>query len=595
MSENALHYIENPEQLLIEGKKLETSGRFKSAFDLYKGGLKEFPNEKEFQRRLALMLLNNGNNVHAEKMFKVYFNNNTSPDIDTVLIYGGFIEDNYDEKRVVDFYTAINKNLKSNEIENIINRLNKGRDIEEKDKIIENDKIDIEISPTDIMDVFGYFSGREDNYALQWRDENGKYGYAPANSPLTFNKVKSHLNGDITLGIYQLNVQNQVKWAAFDIDLKKTIVEKKTDEGRNFNFYLYQSLQAAEKIQEQADIMGLKSFIENSGYKGYHVWIFFEEFVSAAKVRKIMDNILLNTDLRDHKDIISVELFPKQSNLSGKKLGNLIKLPFGIHKKSGKRSFFVNKDKEAITSLNDFFNFVKKTSIKDFLDIYKNIEKDKPMTNESLIKNKKVVDLESSGFDILGDPELELLISKCKMLDFIVNKIVWEKECSDDEFNIVKHTLGHLKNGKKIINSILDMLKNTNEDLKLKKSLTGYPVGCKKLKQKVPEITARFDCKCDFNSNLKGYEHPLLHLIDEELIETEISREKADAIKFQNYLDMFLNTRKELKDKAEKLKQIEKRIYKYLNDKGLELIKTKFGVLRKVSHPNGETQLLMEI
>jgi hypothetical protein len=37
-------------------------------------------------------------------------------------------------------------------------------------------------------------------------------------------------------------------------------------------------------------------------------------------------------------------MFPKQDSLNGKDLGNLMKLPLGINRKTGNRSYFVRND-----------------------------------------------------------------------------------------------------------------------------------------------------------------------------------------------------------------------------------------------------------
>ena len=79
-----------------------------------------------------------------------------------------------------------------------------------------------------------------------------------------------------------------------------------------------------------------RKILEFSGRRGYHVWLFFEKKQYAKFVKT-----LIETRLHLNK-IYGIEVFPKQTELTpSRKYGNLIKIPFGIHKKSGKRSVII--------------------------------------------------------------------------------------------------------------------------------------------------------------------------------------------------------------------------------------------------------------
>jgi hypothetical protein len=91
-----------------------------------------------------------------------------------------------------------------------------------------------------------------------------------------------------------------------------------------------------------------------SGNKGLHVYGITGEH-PASDVRMAANLILESFDgryvpkrgsnfFRDTDpdfEPVSIEVFPKQDSLDGKDLGNLIRLPLGINRKSGNRAFFV--------------------------------------------------------------------------------------------------------------------------------------------------------------------------------------------------------------------------------------------------------------
>ena len=79
--------------------------------------------------------------------------------------------------------------------------------------------------------------------------------------------------------------------------------------------------------------------IEFSGRKGFHAWLIFKRLVAAFKVINLMKLALRELETETGMSP-KVEVFPKQVVI--KDLGNLIKLPWGVHQVSGKRSYFVD-------------------------------------------------------------------------------------------------------------------------------------------------------------------------------------------------------------------------------------------------------------
>jgi hypothetical protein len=160
------------------------------------------------------------------------------------------------------------------------------------------------------------FVHRKDVYAVQVGDGN-KYIYVPKYQLLTQEDIEKHLEGKITLGVYTLDLDNTVKWICFDID------SQHVNNTREIQDLIYN--RCVQKF-------GLDAVrVEASGSpRNYHVWVFFDNPMEARFGRALGLKIL--------EGVRHVELFPKQTVLTGKRLGNLVKLPLGIHKKSGSRS-----------------------------------------------------------------------------------------------------------------------------------------------------------------------------------------------------------------------------------------------------------------
>ena len=73
-----------------------------------------------------------------------------------------------------------------------------------------------------VLFYIGSIIGREDIFAVQW-SYDGKNGYSPQRRKIQKKDITTHLKGEKTLGIYQLKVDNSIKFGAFDIDIKKGI------------------------------------------------------------------------------------------------------------------------------------------------------------------------------------------------------------------------------------------------------------------------------------------------------------------------------------------------------------------------------------
>jgi hypothetical protein len=192
---------------------------------------------------------------------------------------------------------------------------------------------------SEIMQLFGH---RRDVYAVQLKTADGCI-YMPKYESLTEDDIKRHLEGKITLGIYALAEDNTVKWLCFDMDSGH--VENTGATCRRIT----------EKCVAQFGAAAVR--VEESGSVGnYHIWVFFEKPVQAAYARMLGLKIL-------EGEAKGVELFPKQNALSGRGLGNLVKLPLGFHQKSGRWSK-MNLEGVAPCSVNASTTNVEPAAIK---------------------------------------------------------------------------------------------------------------------------------------------------------------------------------------------------------------------------------------
>lgn len=173
-----------------------------------------------------------------------------------------------------------------------------------------------ELSPEFVEQYSSTFIPRRDCYPLQVADGSYRTRY----KPLTSDILVQHIKGHITIGAYALNEDSQANWLCLDAD---------TDE------QWLQLWQLAEKLTQD----GLTPYIELSR-RGGHMWL-FTATLSGKIVRKF------GLQLIKAHDLGGIELYPKQDVLTTG-VGSLVRLPLGIHRKSGKRYYFVTLDNKPL-------------------------------------------------------------------------------------------------------------------------------------------------------------------------------------------------------------------------------------------------------
>jgi hypothetical protein len=160
---------------------------------------------------------------------------------------------------------------------------------------------------------------RTDLYARQLDDGS----YVCIQKPLTRWHMIAHLKGELTLGVYALDTSSQARFIVFDAD----------------DVLQFEKLaQAAGKLA----CLGASGYLEASR-RGGHLWLFLPELMPGKHAREFGKGLALVYNLG------GIELFPKQSLLKNGP-GSLVRLPFGVHRKTGKRYGFLTPGGEPLAA-----------------------------------------------------------------------------------------------------------------------------------------------------------------------------------------------------------------------------------------------------
>jgi hypothetical protein len=196
-----------------------------------------------------------------------------------------------------------------------------------------------------LMDTFLH---RHDLYAQQLEDGS----YVCIRKPLTERHIIAHLKGSLTLGAYALDQDSFTRFVVLDGD----------DDSQ-----LHSLVDMNNSLQAE----GIQSYLESSR-RGGHLWLFLSQ-PTPGKIARAF-----GLDLAQRFDLTGIEVFPKQERLSGGP-GSLIRLPFGIHRKTGQRYGFINSDLSPIST--------------DWIDQIRNLSNPKTVPddclNQAIIKKQQ--------------------------------------------------------------------------------------------------------------------------------------------------------------------------------------------------------------
>ena len=339
------------------------------------------------------------------------------------------------------------------------------------------------------------FSGREDCFARQWVEKSEqKQGYVPVKHCLEPKDVEDHLSGRMTYGIYLMRSDSRVKTAVIDVDLVQQYRQPKLKSEDVQRIYRERDYML-KRIRELSDSVGMTPLTEFSGGKGFHFWYCFDAPVPATLARKVLEKICkaVSGDLT----AFNLEVFPKQDQLSGKGFGNLVKLPLGIHRVSGKQSRFIDCRDNSVEAQLAFISQIKPIPA-DALGTHQ-----ETFPTDTVILHPRFREWAEKY------PELYQLEQCCPPLAQIMTACRNRSNLSVREEKVIFQTIGFLNRKKTLIHLLMSEQPDYNPhltDYRLSQ-IRGTPLGC----ARIHSLLGFTGDLCRFE-NATPYAHPLLHL-----------------------------------------------------------------------------------
>ncbi|HQU46648.1 MAG TPA: CRISPR-associated primase-polymerase type A1 [Pirellulales bacterium] len=388
-------------------------------------------------------------------------------------------------------------------------------------------------SEADCIRMHTLFAGQEGVYARQWAKPGGETGYSPIHEPLTPAVLRQHFNGQFTVGVYPVRLDGTVTFFAVDLDIDKAALAHARGDP-DFAQELRDSLQTeGPRLLGALRELSFAPLFENSGYKGRHYWVFLAEPVP-AEAAHLLGRLFLAWQSPRLPPGLHLEFFPKQASLKGKGLGNLIKLPLGIHRRTGRRSLFLDDRSQpladqlaALRSAERLSRDALRAAIERLKTLAPSAQSDAaagpaPWEGAGQVSTAAARPARPappppapiwSEADFEADPRVRHLLAECPVLAELKRHVDEHRRLSHEEQLVLIHSLGHVDGGPQAVNYLFNKCIDVGPEKLMKDRLKGNPVSCPSIRKKIPHVTRRVPCCCPFEFAADRYPTPVLHLL----------------------------------------------------------------------------------
>lgn len=455
----------------------------------------------------------------------------------------------------------------------------------------------LSLSEEELQSYSELFVGREDLFKEAEVSESGKVQYNPVLQPLTLQKLKSHLSGEETLVTILQRNNNTVKYMVLDIDISKK--EMLTSSGNTAlrSELLKLALEKARELQKICRNLGLTTYIEYSGGKGYHIWLFFDEWITTRYVNLLQDIILAKQ--KNCETRLRVECFPNKTRVQAGKIGQGIKLPWGRHFQTGDYSYFLDEDFAFLQNQKGMLEGVARYSVAVLKRII-GVNTEEKLQQES----KKEWDLNQFG----ELPEsVKTVLEHCGLMAYLCEKAKRTGYLPHFERLSILYVFGHLgTEGKEFVHQVMGYTLNYQYTVTEKyiRRMPEKPVSCVKLREQYKQVTAGLGCNCNFRKTPNCYPSPVLHVIKDANSIPEgitipssgkISRNEEKNLpkilnvhkRAEEVMMKMIELRKQEKGIQRAIEKQEKELNQILDDIGADCIELGMGVLKRSRGQSG--------
>lgn len=434
----------------------------------------------------------------------------------------------------------------------------------------------------DAMLLSSLFAGREAVHARQWTAPSERTGYSPVHEPFSPEVARHHLAGDLTAGFYLIKLDQTTQHLCFDLDIA-AYLRKPLPSGKRMLELQGLVQRTAVRLQDACASVGLEAHVEDSGHKGRHVWVVFEVPLPARDARRIATRILETAPSLPAE--VTLEVFPKQDRVAPGGLGNLVKVPLGLHRQSGRRSLWLLPTGHPVPDQLGYLRTLARVT-KAAAEVV--LAMPAPGTRSPRPRRETPdgdlsdgeADPEEPGtvrapralpaapdWNADEDEDLQWLLGRCHALGRLWRRGMVHGDLSPQHRLVLRYTLGYLPTGVEAVNHVLSRCQGVDPAEFMKSPFRGFPMGCRRIHERAPDVVDRDGCPCPATHGPQA--HPLALLVGRPPAPRPLEQWLAD----------WLRTRGEIQALEDHEKVLSERIRKLMAREGLTEIRTSQGAV----------------
>ncbi len=350
--------------------------------------------------------------------------------------------------------------------------------------------------PHELALLADWFEGRDGVHAVESVDRAGRRSFVPVHRPIGEEDWRRHLRGETTLALPLVRAGDVCSLGVLDVDLGRKLLAEHPDRKEEL---LGRALGAALRLRRELARRGCASLLELSGEKGYHLWMRFEEPVPSFRLRRWLVSLVAAAG--EPPEGVRVEIFPKRDRLRPGEMGSVVKLPLGVHRRSGRRCRLLDEHGEPLE------------------DPYETLRTTPPIPRRIVVEPDEAAPPPAS---LPAPPPAELgpratrVLEGCKILGYLAKKAQDTSYLDHTERTTLLCTLGHLgEEGAAALHAIIRHTYNYSRDVTDRhiSRRPEFPMSCPKVRERHPEAAALAPCTCRFALRGGAYPTPVLYAL----------------------------------------------------------------------------------
>lgn len=371
--------------------------------------------------------------------------------------------------------------------------------------------------PEDRERLFALFGGAEHTFlrdvSVGERIERQRVNVAP-----TVEHVRAHLDGAFWMGVYPLRANNSTRWAAFRV----VVAARARREFRSAALHDAVIADGRALLAALAS-MELTPAISVEPGRALVRWVLFAEAVTAARARSLL--ALASQRAGSPDPAVTREVFPVQEVVKPDKPGSAMLLPLGRDPRSGERAWFLDASLAPSPDACGYLRAIAPASAeavaealgvrpRGALPVKATAERPPPPKEVPVPRPPDAVAMETSPFREF--PRAQEVYRGCAVLRHLVDQAVSGAGMPTGDRMLVADVLGRLgQESGAAAEAVFRHLDDYRPGMgaRLVQRIYPHPTSCGRIRQRMPELTARVGCDCRFRVPPGAYPTPVLHAL----------------------------------------------------------------------------------